>query len=496
MECIKPLRNYLRRFNTVSFLQSIWFLSNHLEFRQPLPPYLAGANPQGIRSSLGLGFFLWELDTLAREVVLHCDPQVGKKVTEWKQVAVALNKLKKAENDAYAGSEINVFSEITRIAHRQFHWQQGISHNDLIRTRKIYRSAGMNEVVRHVYSLSAEEVALAGFAALATHLEHFAMTSEWSENVSKFLGFNPRPLIQNLTTDLRAIKQSARDVRSLNENWAYAFNPLWLHPLIQVGDGRVICPMPGLLARRATEGLYFDIAGHSGDALSEYMGPAFQAFIGEVLERANDGNFEIQGEQAYGTTREPRDTVDWLVTDQTASLFVEVKVLKLGKAVKECLAPDATVTAQLRKLAKAIGQVYATLAEALAGRYPNWKPNGKPVHPLIVTLDNWNLFSHDAQGVLGGLVEEEFLRRKLDLKLIQEHQYVVCCANELETAIQVMHAAGIQPVMQELTTGQKVGWLLSSHLRADFPTELASVKPLFPEERRSFLPRPCDTEMR
>lgn len=490
MEFIKPLRNYLRPFHCVSFLQAIWFLSNHLEFKRPLPAYLAAANPGGRRSNLDLGFFLWELDTLAREVILHCGTGFGKHVADWNQVAIALNKLKKAEEDGSNVDETNVMSEVARIAHRQFHWQQGISHNDLIRTRKIYRSPGMNDVVRAVYGLSAEQVALSGFAALATYFEHFAMTNEWPENVTKALGFNPRPVIENLTVDLGTIKRSAYEVRALNGNWAYAFNPLWLHPLIRVeGGARIICPMPGLLARRMTEGLYFDIAGHDVDILSAYLGPAFQAYVGEALERANKGRFTIWAEEKYGSKRQPKDTVDWLAADDTASLFLEVKLLKMGRAAKEYLAPEAAVTTQLRKLAKAIGQVYATLRDALAGAYPSWKPDGNPVHPVIVTLDNWNLFTHTTHGDLSALVEEELDRRGIDRALLDRHRYVVCNASELEIALQVMHQVGIQRVMEPLTTGNKIGFLFSGHLHASFSHELASVVPLFPEERRSLLPR-------
>lgn len=488
MEYIKPLRNYLRQFNAISFLQAIWYLSNHLEFGGPLPAYLAAAHPMGKADMWHLGFFLWELDTLAREVILHSEPSHGKIVTGWSQVAIALNKLKTAEEDATDVNVDNIFSEMTRIAHRQFHWQQGVSHNDIARTRKIYRTTGMDEVVRDVYGLSAERVALAGFAATATYMEHFAITREFPENVARLLGFNPRPLIDNLTCDFATIRKSCHEARALNANWAYAFNPLWLHPLIRIeGGNRTICPMPGLLARRITDGLYFDIAGHDVDILSGKLGPSFQAFIGEVLDRANGGKFIVLPEEQYGTKKQTKDTVDWMVVDDTATLFVEVKLLKMGKAIKECLAPDETATAQLKKLAKAIGQIYATVTDALAGKYPSWKPNGKPVYPLIVTLDNWNLFTHLVREQLEELVVEDCKRRGVDPAIMKQHQYVVCCSNEFEQAIQVMHEAGIHEVMKDLVGSDRPGWLFSSHLRSSFGKELEKAKPLFPEERDRML---------
>lgn len=489
MEFIKPLRNYLRSYNCVSFLQAIWFLSNHLEFKGRLPPYLASANPKGLKDRLGLGFFLWELDTLAREVILHCEPRFGKQVSKWGDVAKAINLLKKAEEVGSTVDERTVISEVSRIAHRQFHWQQGVSHTDLTRTRKIYRSEGMNDIVRSVYGLSSEQVALSGFAALATYIEHFAMSDSWSETVATMLGFNPRPVIVNLTVELPRIRKSALEVRSLNGDWAYGFNPLWLHPLISIeGGARIICPIPGLLARRMTDGLYFDIAGHDIDALSDHMGPSYQAYIGEALDRANKGRFKILPEQTYGSKRQLKNAVDYIVVDGTASLFVETKLLKMGRAAKQNLAPDLAVTTQLQKLAKAIGQIYNTLRDALAGKYLHWKPNGKPVHPLLVTLDNWNLFTHTVQGELFELVRAELDRRGIDRSIIAKHQYVICSASEFEVAIQVMHQVGIDSVIQPLSSDEKLGWQLSTHLRQCFASELTSTTVLFPEERRSLLP--------
>lgn len=491
MKFIKPLRNYLRRYNCVSFLQAIWFLSNHLEFNGGLPPYLARANPNHLKDSLGLGFFLWELDTLAREVILHCEPHFGKQVSEWSEVLKAINLLKKAEEDSSTVDEHTVMSEMSRIAHRQFHWQQGVSHNDLVRTRKIYRSEGMNDVVRTVYGLSSEQVALSGFAALATYIKHFAITDSWPENIAPLLGFNSRAVIDHLTVGLSTIRKSTHDMRTLNGDWAYGFNPLWLHPLISIeGGARIICPIPGLLARRMTDGLYFDIAGHDVDVLSAYMGPAYQTYIGEALDRANKGKFTVLAEQTYGSKKQSKDAVDYIVVDDTASLFVESKLLKMARAAKENLAPDAAVSTQLQKLAKAIGQIYATLRDALAGEYSHWKPNGKPVHPLLVTLDNWNLFTHTTQGELFALVRAELDRRGIDRAIIAEHQYVICSANEFEVGIQVMHQVGIDAVIKPLTQDEKLGWQFSGHLRQSFATELKSVVPLFPEERRSLLPEP------
>jgi len=469
-------------------LQAIWYLSNHIEFGNRLPPYLDAANPYPQKDWTRLGFFQWELDTLAREAILHCDAVRGDQVTAWKEVAALLNKLKWTEEQAHEATTENIFAEMSRIAHRQFHWQNGVGHTSFTRLRRMYRYPGMDGVVQDVYGLTTEQVALGGFAALATYMQHFAITPDWPENASNLLQFNCRSLIENLTTDLVPLRQATLNARSLDENWSYTFSPLWLHPLIRIEDGsRIICPIPGLLARRITDGLYFDIAGHDVDALSAYLGPAFQTYMGDVFGRANKGKFRVYPEERYGKKGAPKDTVDWIIEDDTASLFVEVKLLKMGNAAKVYLAPQDAVTNQFKKLAKAIGQVYATLRDATEGQYPSWKPNGKPVHPVIVTMDNWNLFTHTVQGLLDDLVGKELDRRGIERTILQTNRYVVCCANDFEMAIQVMHEVGINAVMKDMTTGDKVGWLFGGHLRSAFPNSLEKVVPLFPEERSTFL---------
>jgi len=142
-------------------------------------------------------------------------------------------------------------------------------------------------------------------------MKYQAITPDWPENCERLLGFNPRKIVENLSTDLETLRHETLARRSLDENWSYTFHPLWLHPLVRLdGTGRIFCPIPGLLARRITEGLYFDVADHDVDALSEHMGPAFQRYVGEAIGRANLGYFKIYEEEKYGPKKSTKDTVD------------------------------------------------------------------------------------------------------------------------------------------------------------------------------------------
>jgi hypothetical protein len=165
-------------------------------------------------------------------------------------------------------------------------------------------------------------------------------------------------------------------------------------------------------------------------------------------------------------------------------LFVECKVLRLVQAAKASAEP---IERELKKLAKAIGQLYATVAEALNGSYPHWQPSGKPVYPIVVTLDNWNLLSHTLQGAVRACVEEEFSRRGLDVELLNKYPYAVCWIRELEISIQVMHSIGIATLMEGITKGEKAGYMMDPYIRTEFPTEFSQTVALFPTEPTDML---------
>jgi hypothetical protein len=481
-EIFKPLRNYLRQFDRLSFLAAIHSLSNHLEWHRPLPAYLQAANPFNKHDKIFLGFFLWELDTLAREAILHCQSLGGKPVT-WENVRKALNGLKAVEDEACKYSNFDIFGELGRIAHRQFHWQQSVRHSDITRYRRIYRQPGMNTLMLNEFGMTAEQFFLGCFGLLATYLNHFAILPEYAQSFEKQLGLSPEPMLTRLSTTFRDLQSKSMEVQSLDIDWAYTFHPLRTHPLIRLDDGRTICPMPGLLARRFTDGLYFDFANNP-DNLAKHLGPSFQAYIGDVLTAANQGTFIVLPEAHFGTSNKPKDSVDWIIEDAGAALFLECKVLRLAHAGKASLVP---IDREVKKLAKGITQLYATLNDALDGLYPHWQPSGKKIYPTLVTLDNWNLLSHTLQATVKELVVAEFERRQLKIDLLDRYPYSVCYVRELEISIQVMQRIGISSVMSGLTKGAKAGYMVGPYLQTEFPEEMTLVRPLFPTEPQDMI---------
>ena len=57
---------------------------------------------------------------------------------------------------------------------------------------------------------------------------------------------------------------------------------------------------------------------------------------------------------------------------------------------------------------------------------------------MVVTMDNWNLFTHVTMGVLRGMITEELSRKGIDAVIIDGHPYTIVWGRELEMGIQVM----------------------------------------------------------
>jgi hypothetical protein len=483
-----PLRNYLRGLNQEAMLSSIYHLANHIEWDRDLPEYLFQANPYRRKQKIYLGFYLWSLDTLARETLLYSQERGGRTDIDWQACAKALNLLREAEDKASAAvNDRSIFSEMTRIAHRQFHWQQYFSHDDLARYMRIYGQAGMREVIEAEYGLSVEQLFQGGFALLSTFMTYETLAPTFAEQSSKLLGFDMAALIDRFTTTIPELKPLILTEQSLDQDWAYSFNPLRSTPLLRMPNGKIRCPITGMLSRRFTDGMYFEV-GKIPDALSRYLGPAYQAYVGEVLAAADDGKLQIIPEASYGTTKKPKDTVDWIIQDEDGVLFLECKVLRLGKLARSKMAPAPETDQEYRKLAKAIGQTYQTLYDAINGLYPNWTPSKRTVYPIIVTMDDWNLFSHVTQAAINEMAGSEMEKRGIDPALLKSHPYKVCHIREFERAIQVMVKVGIDPVMKGIHATERLGWQMGGYLNTDFPTEMKAYRSLFPQDRVKIMP--------
>jgi hypothetical protein len=85
--------------------------------------------------------------------------------------------------------------------------------------------------------------------------------------------------------DLFSIRQSLEGPQRYDESWAYSWNALEATLLVRLRDNRLhefLCPVPDLILRRVTEGLFYD-RGKSKLAFGNAYGHAFERYVGDVL---------------------------------------------------------------------------------------------------------------------------------------------------------------------------------------------------------------------
>ncbi len=84
--------------------------------------------------------------------------------------------------------------------------------------------------------------------------------------------------------------------------------------------------------------------------------------IGEVIGKANESKkMKIIPEKKYYDGRDRKDTVDWIVYDEKAALFIECKSKKMVIPAKTSLNDEKPLLSDLAKMADFIVQVYKTI---------------------------------------------------------------------------------------------------------------------------------------
>ena len=177
-------------------------------------------------------------------------------------------------------------------------------------------------------------------------------------------------------------------------------------PLVWVdlgGQRSVMAPIPTFLWWRFTEGVYYEI--YSKPGFSDAFGRSYQAYVGEVIRRSNESQrFTIYPEAEYYVGKERRDSIDWIIEDATAMLFVESKTKRLRLEAKTALRSREALEREIDKLADFVVQVYKTVRDFCDDRYSQRKHHpGKTIFPVVVTLEEWYAF--------GDMIQQEIQER-------------------------------------------------------------------------------------
>lgn len=234
----------------------------------------------------------------------------------------------------------------------------------------------------------------------------------------------------------------------------------------------MVCPIPRYLIRRTPAGIFYDLVKAAD--FDNPFGNSFQAYVGEVINATcPPPRFTALAEQPYNVGRQKKHGVDWILSDSTGHLFIESKTKRLTVDAK-IRSDTVALDKDLVVMATAVVQHYANIRDALDGKTP-WVPDGLPVYPLVLTLEDWFIFSPRVVQMLREHVSRLLADAGIPNTVLEEMPYTIASAYEFEITSQVIAQVGILPVMAKKTAPEQQGWSLLPLARNDFTEEMRHI---------------------
>lgn len=173
------------------------------------------------------------------------------------------------------------------------------------------------------------------------------------------------------------------------------FNCLHIFPLIKTKrSGKVVCPVPLLLIRRITSGIYYQLqtaysAGGVRNDFTTFFGRRlFEPYVGMQLRELKTPT-DLLPEQDIGSEK----TCDWILVENDAITLIECKSLGLTQRSKSFARTDDVAEDLRKRIVKAV-QAFERTREAIAAGIGSLAYlKGNSTRNLIVFYDDIYLFN-------------------------------------------------------------------------------------------------------
>jgi hypothetical protein len=480
----KPLQDDAQKLALLPSLNQIW-----LHFRWM--PDSGVSKIYGPTGTAPIEVYAWEFNVLSREILLHAEARGEDYLGSFQGFVRFVNHIRRI-NEGISSREIHsgtgALAALHSHVHQQIRWQFTRDEARLFRTYRIFTHPDLERIFIHATGVPIRALFLLGLAIRGA-LNHKMVFSSTQDFTAFDVSDDVRDAFFRLVSaEHEAVREQLRQSQKYDSRWAYTWNPLERTPLISVaGADRTMfwCPSPTMLFWRITEGLFYDIVRQP--SYSQPYGDAFQKYVGDVLQEIFKGEpFSIVAEEPYESAYGNRHGADWIVSDASANIFIECKTKRLRHDAKLSGAGE-TLDSELDELAKAVAQLYRNIDDAVAGR-SNWTPNNLPVHPFVVTYEDWYLFTPQVLQSLNDRIKLQLEKKQLPATLLESMPYFVTSIAEFEVAAQGIAHVGIQLYCSNASTKPNRNFRLSSFAQECFPTERVSYRRLFGDSWAEIFP--------
>jgi hypothetical protein len=355
---------------------------------------------------------------------------------------------------------MGIFSEMHRIAQRQFHWQRGY-----LTVPQFYRSAyvyGGKKCTAHFlsrYGISIDQFSVIGFAIYAATDGHplVAGLNDLSE-----IGITEQDIQAALALCALSIPEAREKARAIRKkNWPTAYQPSVLRqaPVLICGEQnrRLRVPIRELLLQRITSGIFYDLVSGSSDLRNE-SAERFESYAYELM-RASLPAANIGREFLYRVSRTEMKSPDILIElDDEIELVVECKGTKMSLEAQYSERPEDDARLKLDELAKGVFQIWRFYSHIRLG-LANSKRAGRTKRGVVLTLDPWMTLAREMQ-------VEVFARatRLADadrhVELIDMCSVIFCPIYEMEDLLSTADDGEFWETLDVAQNDEFLGWML------------------------------------
>lgn len=393
----------------------------------------------------------WELELLAREILLNCTGRVAPTdgATRNFNFAQAVNHIRRI-SEAISEKTIHNHEDALKLMHPLIHqqvpWQDDALLERILRYAKIMQHDSLAKIVEPALGISIADFYKMGFAVAGSISKDPRV---FSSTYKVLLGISLEVIekfFKLVATDIESLRKEPRNVNLFNQDWAFTYNPLRGKPLVYDASepDKLFGISEKLLIWRITDGLYYDIYHLLG--FSAAWGEAFDCYIGDVLKAAllPSSIFSIRKPQPYKIAKgKTHHGTDWLISDTTGHVFVECKTKRLTLDAKlssenSCLEED------IKTLAQCFVQNYKNINDAFNSLPDDaFQANGLPVFCVVVTLENWRLDLPKLKDKLDSLINQGVSLEKMPPSIIKDYPYMLLSTQQFERHFQDVARHGI-----------------------------------------------------
>jgi hypothetical protein len=439
--------------------------------------------------------FAHDIPLLFKEIVLHANKKGTKRLGDFDDFIKLINAIRKFQDNASGKrvTEENIWLEMHRIGHQQFQVQKQITLPFMMRYIKVFGEDEVNKQLFQTTGLGIKDFIILGMAISGHLMKHSGINIESCFTaLEKSVGITPEQVKKFLSITSSTVDELMAEIKNhaiYDEFWVYSWNPVERKPLVVLDDQhphRLHCPVPNLFIRRISQGLFYEF-GEKLDA-NKY-GKSFEKYIGEIISQIFPSEKYARRESIFYVDKNKNDGADFILAENDALLFIECKTKRMTLKAKFAKSEsDEDFIKDVSIIADAIVQNYKNIEGAKKHALKD-EEKGLPMFPLVITLENWTIFSLSTKTKINEAVKEKLSDVGIKESILSEMPYTVISSEEFEIVSNVIQQVGICEFFSKKTSEQYADMEIYRFCFACFPSaKQTNLQELFKDDWKRTLP--------